>query len=159
MGSFNDNLKQVKTKTGTGIFTTVDIPKDTIIFEFKGEIVKDKDLPKDADMNYYLQIGKDTHLGPSGGVDDFFNHSCNPNAGVMIIGHRALLIAIQLIKANTEITFDYSTTDTSTSEEWAMKCKCGDYNCRKTISGYSSLDTDTQKKYEAMKIVPKYLKE
>ena len=159
MGSFNDNLKQVKTKTGIGVITTVDMPKGMVIFEFRGDVVKESDMPKTANMNYYLQIGNNLLLGPSGGLDDLFNHSCNPNCGVVIVGNRAFLTSIQVIKAGTEITFDYSTTSTDTQAEWSMACKCGTYTCRKTISGYQYLDKATQAKYEALNMVPKYVRD
>lgn len=159
MSVFARNLKQIKTNTGVGVISTVDIPKDTIIFEFKGDVMKESDIPTDANINYYLQIGKDNFLGPSGSFDDFFNHSCNPNCKVFIVGNRAFLISLYLIRAGTEITFDYSTTSTDTQDSWSMKCKCGDYNCRKTVSGYQYLDAATRKQYEDLGAVPKYVRD
>jgi len=49
-------------------------------------------------------------MGPSGGVDDFFNHSCDPNAGLQIDGQKVWLVAIKNITQGEEITWDYSTT-------------------------------------------------
>ena len=159
MSSFNDNLKQVKTKKGIGVITTVNVPKGTIIFEIKGNVIKEKDIPKSADLNYYLQIGPETFLSPSGSFDDYVNHSCFPNCGIIVIGNRAFLVSIMFIKANTEITFDYSTTSTDTLATWSMQCKCGDYTCRKVISGYSTIPVETQKYYQSLNIIPTYVKD
>jgi hypothetical protein len=158
MSSFDDNLKQVKNQKGVGIITTVEVPKGHIIFEFKGDVVKTLDIPPKADLNYYLQIGKDLFLSPSGAHDDYINHSCSPNCGAMIIGNRAFLISICLIKAGVELTFDYATTSTDTIETWSMTCMCGVYGCRKVISGYNYLPEATQKYYQSLNIIPNYVR-
>lgn len=158
MSVFARNLKQIKNNTGISVISTVDIPKDTVIFEFKGDVTDKSAMPADANSNYYLQIGLTTLLGPSGSFDDFIHHSCNPNCRVFIVGNRALLISLYLIKAGMEINFDYSTTSTDTLSSWSMKCECGDYNCRKVISGFQYLDKATQQKYKDLNMIPQYLK-
>lgn len=154
---FEDNLEKRKEQ---GIFAKVDIPKGTVILEFKGDIFASQDLPKalSPEEDYYLQIGTDKYLGPSGWLDDKINHSCNPNSAVVIVGNRAFLVSLYLIKSGHQITFDYSTTSTETPEEWSMNCNCGDYNCRGVISGYQSLDQSIKDNYEALGIIPKYVK-
>lgn len=161
MGAFKKNLEKRKTAKGLGIFAKVDMPKDTVIFEFHGEILtKDKiPNPLKPEDDHYLQIGLDTFIGPSGDLDDYINHSCAPNSGVYIVGHRALLKAIMLIKAGAEITFDYSTTSTDTPDIWNMVCKCGHASCRKNVSGFKTLDKKQQESYQALGIVPSYLTE
>jgi len=42
-------------------------------------------------------------MGPSGEVDDFFNHSCDPNAGLKITVTKAVLVAIKDISFGQEI--------------------------------------------------------
>ena len=42
-------------------------------------------------------------MGPSGEVDDFFNHSCDPNAGLKITATKAVLVAIKDIPPGQEI--------------------------------------------------------
>jgi SET domain-containing protein len=153
--AFHHNLKIVDTKNGKGVITTVDIPPNTVIFEFNGDIFNRDNLP--SDNPYYLQIGPNKYLGPSGDYDDYINHSCNPNCGLIIVGSRAFLKSLYFIPHGTEITFDYSTSSTESYDEWTMKCNCGYYNCRKNISGYHSLPEDIKNKYEKLKIVPYYL--
>lgn len=151
------NINHQKDK---GVFAKGNIQPNSIVLEFKGDIFTKNTLPLDLiKNNFYVQIGSDKYIGGSGWVDDFVNHSCNPNCKVFIVGNRAFLISLYLIKAGAEITFDYSTTSTDTKDNWLMKCKCGDYNCRKVISGYQYLDTATQKRYEDLDAVPKYVKD
>jgi len=153
-----DNIDNRK---ALGAFAKVKIPKGTIIFEFKGDVINSEDIPKDLkpEDDYYLQIAPNKYLGPSGWLDDKVNHSCNFNCYVQIVGHRAFLISLYEILPGHQITFDYSTTSTETPEEWSMKCNCGSYTCRKTISGYNSLDQTTRENYEKLGIVPKYVME
>lgn len=154
-----NNLEARITKNGVGIFSKVLIPKDTVVIEFGGHILKSEDLPDNIipENDYYLQIGQDKFIGPSGTHDDYINHSCVSNCFVIIVGNRALLMSMQQIMPNIQITFDYSLT--STEDNWKMECKCGSYDCRKIISSYRLLDEETRKKYEDMNIVPKYVKE
>lgn len=149
------NLKVIDTNRGKGVITLHDIPADTVIFEFKGNKFDRESVAHGFEQ--ILQIGNDRFLGPSGDVDDYINHSCNPNSGLHIVGPRAFLISIHQIPANTEITFDYSTTSNDTLEQWKVECKCGFYKCRKTISGYQYLDKETKERYEKLGIIPKYL--
>jgi len=158
ISAFHQNLKIIKTNTGKGVITLADVPANTVIFEFKGNIYNINHVVNNKiDEEYILQIGKDSFLGPSGDLDDYMNHSCNPNCGFKIIGKRVFLISINYIKANTEITYDYSATSTDTLSDWKMECKCGAYKCRKIISGYQYLDKETKARYEKLGIVPSYL--
>jgi SET domain len=142
---------------GKGTFTTVKIPSDVAVMEMTGTVLLDKELPPNADMNMYLQIGPNTYLGPSGEADDFVNHSCDPNCKVYVVGNRAILWSLYVIPAGAELTFDYSTTSTDTPTSWKMNCKCGSYKCRKTISGFSSLDPALQDNYTSRNMVPMYI--
>lgn len=157
--AFKKNLEEKDTKKGRGIFTKVDVPKDSIIFEFTGNFFTNNQIPspllEEADM--FLQIGKDLHLGPSGDLDDLMNHSCFPNCATIIIGKRVLLKAILFIPAGIEITYDYSVTSTDDKDHWLMNCKCGSFSCRKVISGFQYLDDKTKEHYKTLGIVPKYV--
>lgn len=153
--SFKKNLEKRKTINGFGIFSLVEIPKDTTIMEMHGEIISRKEVPA-SESNRYLQIGRDTFLGPSGDVDDYVSHSCVPNSGLFIVGNRALLKSIVLIPAGTEITFDWSTTSNDSLSSWIMQCNCGSFNCRGGISGYSYLPAAVKTRYESLGIVPDY---
>jgi len=152
---FNRNLIIIETANGNGVNTLVDVPAKTIIFEFKGDFFTRDTLKHD--QSYTLQIGKNKFLGPSGGFDDYINHSCNPNCGLVIVGSRAFLLSLYVIKADTEITFDYSTSSNDTLEQWQMNCKCGQFCCRKIISGYQYLNKTIKEKYQKLDVVPSYI--
>ena len=89
---------------------------------------------------YALQIGPDLYIGASGGLDDFINHSCEPNAGLRIEGTTVDLHAIRDIAAGEEILFDYSTT--LDEDDFTMSCQCGAPSCRETIGDGKYLPED-----------------
>jgi hypothetical protein len=153
---YNRFLKEIQTKTGRGVSSTVDIPAGQPITEMVGDIVT-YDQVVNPDM--FLQISHLWFIGPSGGLDDLFNHSCDPNSYLHIVGKRAILISLYMIPANTEITFDYSLSATDTYDSWKMDCKCESTNCRKIISGYQYLSEEVKNNYKKLGIVPIFLAE
>lgn len=156
MSAFHQNLKIIDIPNkGKGVIVLADIPANTVIFEFKGNKFVRENMTQNALS--YLQVGKDRFLGPSGDLDDYINHSCNPNCGLNILGDRAFLVTLHLVKLRTEITFDFSTSSNDTLDQWQMDCKCGEFKCRKVISGYQYLDKEIKERYEKLGIVPSYL--
>jgi len=75
--------------------------------------------------------------------DDFFNHSCDPNAGIK--GH-LLVVAMKDIAAGQEITYDYAMTDADF--EYSFKCNCRVRNCRKIITANDWKNQELQKRYK-----------
>lgn len=145
--------------SGVGIYTKTEIPAGVPITEFRGSIVDGKALPEESSI--FLQIGPHSFLGPVGTLNgvDFINHSCDPNCTMHIVGNRVILYSLYVIPANTELTFDYSTTSTDTLDTWKMECKCGSYKCRKTISGFQYLDKKLQEEYKNRGMVPLFIAE
>lgn len=129
------------------------------IIEFRGELFSDEQLPIPYNKveDHYVQIGKNLYMGPSGGLDDFFNHSCNPNSGLKIENNKFTLIAIRNIKKGEEIMWDYSTT--MDEDNWEMNCRCKSKNCRKRIRDFKYLPKEIQQKYIRLGIVPNYILE
>lgn len=147
-----------KSKNGRGVFAVRNFRKGETVIRFCGERLTREELlssVEDGD-GHYIQIGKDLYLGASGGIDDFFNHSCEPNAGVVIEKEKALLVAIKPIPRHAEITFDYSTTMDDDWEE--MKCNCKSSRCRKYVRDFKYLTRQVQKKYLRLGIVPGYIR-
>ena len=149
-------LKVKPSGTGQGVFTSVQIPSDVPILEVRGPIYLEQDLP-DPNHPALLQIGTNTFIGPSGGADDYLNHSCNPNCMVHVAGNRAVLYSLYVIQAGAELTFDYSLSSTDTADKWTMNCQCGQNNCRKMISGFQYLDPTLQKILIDKNMVPLYI--
>lgn len=141
---------------GKGVFANKNFKKGDKIMDFKGKYFTYEQLPAPYNkvLDHYVQIGKNLLLGPSNDLDDYINHSCNPNSGLKIKNKKAWLIAIKNIKNDQEITWDYSTT--MDEDDFTMKCDCKSKNCRKIIKDFKYLPRKIQAKYAKLKIVPKY---
>ncbi len=146
-----------KNHLGKAVFSAKNFKKNDVITKFEGDIFEKKDLPKKlvGESDRFVQIGIDKFMGPSEKIDDYINHSCNPNSGLHFTKSGILLVAIKSIKIGEEITWDYSTT--LFHNEWKMICKCGEKNCRKIISDFILLDPKIQKKYLKLEILPQYI--
>ena len=127
------------------------------IMEFSGPQVKAEEIPalQKPEDDRYLQIGRDLYLGASGGFDDFFNHSCCPNAGLVEKDERFFLTAIEEIPAGEEILWDYSTY--MDERDWEMGCLCGEKICRGVIRDFCFLPEALRNKYLHLGIVPKFI--
>lgn len=152
-------LLQVQTlpTKGRGLFSLEPISSSETIFYFGGKHLYQHQLPARHLSDYYLQIGADLYLGPSGEADDLVNHSCQPNSAVIIRNRwQVLLTAISPISPQEEITFDYSLTWSEGPEEALEKCQCGSSSCRGSISSFRFLPEEIKKKYLALGLVPEY---
>jgi hypothetical protein len=148
-------LKVKASKTGSGVFTSVRIPARAPVLEFKGDLFEKNNIKHDASQ--ILQIGQNSFMGPSGDIDDYINHSCDPNCGLQIVGNRAILYSLYDIAIGSEVTFDYSTSSTDSQDEWTMECKCGSIKCRKTISGIQYLGAEVLDEYKKKGVIPLFL--
>lgn len=142
---------------GKGVFAVNKINAGELILQFNGPVILADKLPFPycAENDYYLQIGPEIFLGPSDDLDDFVNHSCDPNCGVIISSRTTSLIAITPISPGSEITFDYSTT--MDNFWWEMDCACGSENCRQKIKNFVDLDAEIKERYVQLGIVPDYI--
>lgn len=124
--------------------------KGTYICEYLGEFIdideaslRLSNTSLTTDHNYLIVVREHFHpsIGNrvisidarnSGNIARFINHSCDPNA-CMIIGHvgsdlpRVGLFAMRDIDANEEICFDYGSPDSSLS---STVCHCNTALCR-----------------------------
>lgn len=139
-----------------GVVCSIDIPAKSPVIEMTGDVVTDI---SNYNPHFCLQISSAYFIGPSGGIDDQINHSCDPNCYLHIVGKRAILYSLYDIKANTQLTFDYSLSSTDSPDEWSMYCKCGSFNCRKVISGFQYLSDELKEHYKKLGIVPMFLAE
>lgn len=153
---FKPYLKLQPTKMGQGVFTSIKIPVGVPVVEVTGEVYAEDKLP-DPNHPALLQVNHNTFIGPSGDVDDYINHSCDPNCRVHIVGNRAILYSLYDIPANSEITFDYSTNSTDTLDKWQMNCQCGKFNCRKIISGLQYVNSSIVEDYKKRGMIPLFI--
>lgn len=146
--SYKNHLKKV----GDKVIVTTTIPAECPILEFKGDIFKKETLKHGQEQ--ILQIGPDIYLGPSGEIDDYIRHSCNPNCLIHIIGNRAILYSMYKIIEGMEVTFDYSTT---CDDDYSNNCNCGEFRCRKKIENVKSLREEDLQNYNKFGAIPLYL--
>lgn len=146
-----------KSRNGKAVFAKKPFAKGEEIIRFNGRRFTYKELPSPYNKvkDRYVQIGKNLYLGPSGSFDDFINHSCNPNSGLVINSKKAILYAIKPIKNFEEITWDYSTT--MDEDDWEIDCNCGSKNCRERIRDFKWLPKKVQERYAKLGSVPSYL--
>lgn len=139
-------------KEGSGEFAVDNIKKDEILAIFGGHIMTREErgnLPEDV---RYLSLGidDDIFIGPKS-IDetddaDWFNHSCEPNAGLF---GQIMLVAMRDLKKGEEITFDYVMSCSQKTEERVLfECNCGSKNCRHEITNLDWKNPDLQNKYK-----------
>lgn len=136
---------------GKGIFALRNIKKGETVFVIKGNklkfLINNKKQAQIAGLNW-VGYGKNEWINPLKHCI-FFNHSCNPNAGIK--GH-VKFVAIRNIKKGEEVLFDYSLNEADIF--WNIKCNCKSTNCRKIIRSIQFLPVQTFNKYK--EYIPKY---
>lgn len=142
-----------KNKKGYGVYAKRTFRKGEIICVIEGRRQTPRTLYyhgasfREAQINP-LQIGTETYLELDAPYR-YFNHSCEPNAGVR---KASTLFALRNIKKREEITFDYSTTI-----DESFFCKCGSRKCRGVIADFFALSLKLQKFYMQRKAVPVFI--
>jgi SET domain-containing protein len=134
---------------GRGLFATADIAKDEVVVVKGGHIVsraqlREKITPALGPVE--IQIGDDLFIAPVAPEERessmlYSNHSCNANLGMR---GEITFVAMRDIAAGEELTHDWATTD---DDNYAMECKCGATNCRKTLTGKDWLRPELQERY------------
>lgn len=144
---------------GVGVYADATYAKGETLLKFGGSLLTREEVPHPLapEQDHYLQIGPSMYLGPSGNVDDFINHSCEPNSKVVVDDNRAWLVAINPIAVDEEVTFDYSTTSTETFDRWSLQCCCKSSQCRGRISGFQELPVRKQIEYIMLDAAPLYV--
>jgi SET domain-containing protein len=150
----NPKLKVTKTKKyGYGTFAKENIKKGERLLVLSGYVLllsEEENLPDGLNDNG-IQVTEDLSLCVTkkedlGGIN-FFNHSCNPNAGIK---GQIFLVAMKSIKAGEEVTFDYAMTlcQSKNAQPYHLECLCGKRNCRKVITDSDWKMPELQKKYD-----------
>ena len=144
-------------KYGRGVFAAENIEKGRVIRILAGEIISTTECLKRIILRRLksddpLQIEDDRFIVPDK-ISRYFNHSCQPNAGLRKISE---LFALREIKTGEEITFDYSST-VSGHSFWHMSCKCGEENCREKIGNVLTLPPKVLDNYAAEGALQDYM--
>lgn len=152
------SIRQTSDK-GVGVYADAAYLRGETVLRFGGSLLTQEEVPYPLapEDDHYLQIGPLMYLGPSGGPDDFVNHSCDPNSKVVVDDDRAWLVAIRPIAVDEEVTFDYSTTSTETPDRWTLQCRCKSTRCRGVVTGFRELPVHRQVEYIMLDAVPMYI--
>lgn len=136
-----------------GVFAKKAIKKDEVLAVWGGYIITQEEfdrLQKRAFKNiddYATKVADGFYMVSckKGALedDDFFNHSCNPNAGVK---GQIMMVAMRNIRPKEEITYDYCMTDAGF--DYSFRCLCGSKECRKVITTSDWKKPELQKKYK-----------
>ncbi|PFH46282.1 hypothetical protein AMATHDRAFT_8013 [Amanita thiersii Skay4041] len=141
-------------KKGYGLRAEKDLPKDTFIYEYVGDVVNTPSFKKrmreyaeeDIQHFYFMMLQKDEFIDATknGGIGRFANHSCSPNCYVAkwTVGDhvRMGIFAKRNIKRHEEITFNYNVDRYG---HQAQPCFCGEPNCVGFIGGKTQTDIAT----------------
>ncbi len=98
-----------------------------------------------------LQVGLDAFKLPTGSLEDFTNHSCDPNTGIRLNGKGTIIVALRDIAVHEELTYDYSTYLNNPYER--MPCRCGAPDCRRVIGSFETLPVALRQRYRALGII------
>ena len=155
MSVFYDKLYLGDAAKGVGVFTNVEIPFGSHILTFSGKPCNYDEVPNPYKEDFWVQVGPDLFYGPSGQLDDYINHSCDPNTGIKIVDGEVRLYSIKKIRAGKQLFWDYSTT--MTMGIWIINCKCRADTCRKKVLNFRDLPMHVIRKYIDLGIVPDYV--
>ena len=127
---------------GRGVYAKNKILKGTAVIECRG-ILRHKD--EVVEGMRALQIGPETYLAEdpeNPRMDDFINHSCEPNVG--FVAGTLILYALRDIEIDEELFWDYSTSINEAG--WEIPCGCGSESCRGKIQSYCDLQPEAKSK-------------
>jgi len=122
---------------GKGVFTKEAIRKDTVVIKWGGivlthdEFYGGKGLAHTnvgIDEGIFLAEPADKEMT----VDDYMNHSCDPNLWLI---DEVTLVAKRDIEAGEELTIDYAIELSDISYAMKKPCNCGTARCRKQVTG------------------------
>ncbi len=96
---------------GKGVFTDTTIPKDTIIFRIKGEVIDETECIRreEEENNVYIFWNGESYIDTvKTQVIKYINHDCESNCYIEDGDHESLLLcASRDIDINEELTIDY----------------------------------------------------
>ena len=133
-------------RKGRGLFATAPIETGEVVTGFGGQVMTSVDFANLSidHQTHSLQIAEDLFMvcPATSESADFFNHSCEPNLG--IVGS-VMLVAMQPIAAGDELTFDYAMCDADDYDEF--ECHCEAAGCRRKVTGNDWMIPELQERY------------
>ena len=138
---------------GKSVFACRHIPADTRLAVFGGYVMRIADEPvfENIGADFALQIDDEFVIGANfeADLDDaqYFNHSCNPNAGLR---GQLNLVAIRDIAPDEEVTFDYAMVlyCGKGAKPYQLECACGAPSCRGIVTDDDWQRPELQARYD-----------
>lgn len=143
---------------GLGVFAAEAIAAGACIMEFVGERCERAAVERAAAAggnDGFLQVGRDTFVGLSGGADDYVNHSCRPNCFIQFREGGVFLRALTAIAAGEELFFDYGVTQVNFP--FRFDCLCGNAECRGEIGNFDEIPGRLLRTYRAQGVIPPHV--
>lgn len=115
---------------GVGCFANIRFLKNSPIAEYAGERISRNEAMlrmREATGKYISELDADCYIDGSvgGNYTQYINHSCEPNADVLVIDGFMILYALHEILPGEEITVDYL----NSFDEDASVCQCRTPSC------------------------------
>jgi hypothetical protein len=130
-----------------GLFSRDAINKGQVVISFSGRVVSFQQANAKS-----LQLSSQLFLRSNGELDEYINHSCEPNCTVSFNGEfLPYTVAAREIAAGEEITFNYNCTEWDLleqervfQEDCAFACLCNSRTCLGEIRGFKYLSLHQQ---------------
>ncbi len=131
---------------GYGVFALDDIERGALLCVWGGRVMTEARLQVAPIRQriHAIQVEEGLYLAPRETLHDadYFNHSCEPNAG---LSSAISLSALRLIEAGEEVCFDYAMSDGSPYDEF--ECYCSSLQCRGIVTGNDWKRPELQTRY------------
>lgn len=137
--------KTCEDKGGRAVFARAHVAAGCVVSVWGGIEVSGPELAGFPQLRRLaVQVGEDRYLlSVHEGPEDWINHSCDPNVG--LVGD-ITLVALRDILPGEEVTYDYAMTDGSPYDEF--NCSCASPLCRGCVRGSDWERVDLRARYQ-----------
>lgn len=123
--------------SGTGLFTRVPLAKGDVVVVWGGHVFTREQIAAGEGKNHtVVAIGEGVFLASSPSesfsLDDFMNHSCQPNIGMR---DEVTLITMRDIRPDEELVADYAIWLDDPNYLMKVPCNCCGEGCRGQVRG------------------------
>jgi uncharacterized protein len=129
-------VKKTKLK-GRGIFARTEIEPGTVIGDYLGKIINDRQLARMGGLYAYFRSDKESIWPDATKIGiHLINHSCMPNCAVHPYGGHMLYYTLRRIFPGEELTASYFLACPERKDESKHEphiCRCGTPMCRATM--------------------------
>lgn len=127
-----------ESRIGMGAFAARPIKTGEVVLKEWGSVGRER-------TRHSIQVDDDIHVTTE--TIKYFNHSCEPNCGLLNRRGVAILEVHSLrgIESGEELTLDYATFECRDLVLETVRCLCDMQSCRQRITGYADLPVDRRK--------------